>query len=194
MHQYYSHHVVPNRGMRLLPGLCVRVRNVFDPLGDEAGQTPDPPPPECGVFHGLEYLVHLEVTVPVDEQLQDAAQTAVLPQGRAQLAVLEMFPIHVRAAQERRQERRGPGVPLVLFEILHFRIVGMLVAATERVHQHRKYVHETLDRRSLQTARARRRRHETYNNRKITFLLFRWFISIAHMQQCFIFNSIAIVL
>jgi len=135
---------------------------VFDPFGDETGQTPDPTPSESGIFHGLEYLVHLEVTVPVDEQLQDAAQTAVLPQGRAQLAVFEMFPVYVRAAQERRQEGRGPGVSLVFFEILHFWVVGMLVTATERVHQHRKYVHETLDRRTLETACARRRRHESY--------------------------------
>jgi len=54
---------------------------VFDPFSDKTGQTSDPSPPERGVFHGLEYLVHLEVTVPVDEQLQDAAQAAVLPQG-----------------------------------------------------------------------------------------------------------------
>jgi len=52
---------------------------VFHPFGDEAGQTPDPPPSERGVFHGLKYLVHLEMTVLVDEQLQDAAQATVLP-------------------------------------------------------------------------------------------------------------------
>lgn len=147
-------------GMRLLPGLCVRVWYVFHPFGDEAGQTPDPPPPERGVFHGLEYLVYLEMTVLVDEQLQDAAQAAVLPQGHAQFTVFEMFPVHVRAAQKRWQEGRGSGMSLVLFEILHFRIIGMLVTATERVHQHRKYVHETLDRRTLEAARARRWRHE----------------------------------
>lgn len=151
-------HRVP--GIWLLPGLRVRVRYVFHPFGDEAGQTPDPPPSERGVLHRLEYLVHLEMTVLVDEQLQDAAQAAVLPQGGAQLTVFEVFPVHVRAAQKRRQEGRGPGMPLVLFEILHFRIVGMLVTATERVHQHRKYVHETLERRTLEAARARRRRHE----------------------------------
>lgn len=154
--------------MKSLPGLRVRIGHVFDPLGDEAGQAPHPPAPERRVLHRLEYLVHLEVTVPVDEQLHNAAQPAVPPQRRAQLAVLEVLPVHVRAAQERRQERGRPGVALVLLGVLHLRVVRMLVAAAERVHQRRQHVHETLDRRSLATGtRAAGRRHEPCGERDV---------------------------
>lgn len=125
---------------------------MFDPLGDEAGQTAHPPAPERGVLQRLEYPVHLEVAVTVDEQLHDAAQAAVPPQRGAQLAVLEVLPVHVRAAQERRQERRSAGVALVLLVVLLLRVVRVLVAAAERVHQHRQHVHEALQRRALATA------------------------------------------
>lgn len=131
-----------------LPGLRVRVGHVFDPLGDEAGQAAHPPSPERGVLQRLEHAVHLEVAVAVDEQLHDAAQAAVPPQGRAQVAVLEVLPVHVRAAQERRQERRGPGVPLVLHRVLQLGIVRVLVAAAERVHQHGQHVGEAFQRRA----------------------------------------------
>lgn len=129
-----------------LPGLRVRVGHVFDPFGDEAGQAAHPPSSERGVLQRLEHAVHLEVAVAVDKQLHDAAKAAVSPQGHAQVAVLEVLPVHVRAAQERRQERRGPGVSLVLHRVLQFGIIRVLVAAAERVYQHGQHVGEAFQR------------------------------------------------
>lgn len=154
-----------------LPGLCVGVGNVFDPLGDEASQAPDPSSSEWGVLKRLEYPVYLEVTVSVYEQLHDATQTAVFPQSRAQLAVAEVLPVHVRTAQERRQEGRGSSVPFMLLVVLHFRVVGVLVTTAERVYQNRQHIHETFEWRTLAACTSGWRHESCIIDKRKTLLI-----------------------